>query len=329
MEHWENIARLFSGMSRLDTTSTSAHLWSGWIIIFHLSQKSKFFNLRPCMAMLKRFCYQSYHQTGVTSCTVIIHPWCFTVFTGFHHAAPLWPSGLQLAQLFSTHALAVPKQDVDVENYQLSKGNTGDFHLFHEAFPVTHHTTLRFRAPKLEQKNDNQRPKKYVETRLNMLNTPNVQTYTNMMHIQSAPHQGLPLGSPGRVLSCTVVAGSRHDTLTVIGATFNPLSRRWELESLPKQKRLLVSKVFTVWKIHLETLWRKYFFRFKLCRFKMVLMICFISDIFIKLLVHADLLKKVNFGCMYPFNPSPSWAKLKVQSNHDPSLHFKEGTQDF
>lgn len=67
--------------------------------------------------------------------------------------------------------------------------------------------------------------------------------HTNMMHIQSAPHQGFPLGSPGRVLSCTVVAGSRHDTLTVIGATFNPLSRRWELESLPKQKRLLVSNV--------------------------------------------------------------------------------------
>ena len=51
------------------------------------------FNLRPCMAMLKRFCYQSYHQTGVTSCTVIIYPWCFTIFTGFHHCCPSGPPG--------------------------------------------------------------------------------------------------------------------------------------------------------------------------------------------------------------------------------------------
>ena len=151
MEHWENkrwinIARLFSGMSRLDTTSTSAHLWSGWIIIFHHSQNSKFFNLRPCMAMLKRFCYQSYHQTGVTSCTVIIHPWCFAIFTGFHHCCP--PLALRAATgtIVLNPCLGGSKTRCRHGELPVVQRKHRDFQLFHEAFPVTHHTTLRFRA---------------------------------------------------------------------------------------------------------------------------------------------------------------------------------------
>lgn len=208
--------------------------------------------------MLKRFCYQSYHQTGVTSCTVIIHPWCFTVFTGIHHCCPRLALRAATGTIVLNPCLGGSKtrcrhgelpvvqrkhRGLSVVSWSLSRHashytslSSKSSALFHNKGVQTHEQSDTIRT-KLEQKNDNQHPKKHVETRWNMLNTPNVQTYTNMMHIQSAPHQGFPLGSPGRVLSCTVVAGSRHDTLTVIGATFNPLSRRWELESLPKQKR--------------------------------------------------------------------------------------------
>ena len=74
-----------------------------------------------------------------------------------------------------------------------------------------------------------------------------------------------------------------------------------------------------------------YVFRFKLCRFKMVLIICFI----LKHLIYSwswwymQIFWKRSILDVCILLPSPSWAKLKVQSNHDPSLHFKEGTQDF
>lgn len=67
------------------------------------------------------------------------------------------------------------------------------------------------------------------------------------------------------------------------------------------------------------------------CRFKMVLIICFI----LKHLIYSwswwymQIFWKRSILDVCILLPSPSWAKLKVQSNHDPSLHFKEGTQDF
>ena len=176
-------------MSRLDTTSTSAHLWSGWIILVHHSQKSKFCNLRPCMAILIRFCYQSYHQTGVTSCTVIIHPWCFTVFTGIHHCCP--PLALRAATgtIVLNPCLGGSKtrcrhgelpvvqrkhRGLSVVSWSLSRHashytslSSKSSALFHNKGVQTHEQSDTIRT-KLEQKNDNQHPKKHVETRWNM-----------------------------------------------------------------------------------------------------------------------------------------------------------------
>ena len=243
-------------MSRLDTASHPpifgpVELWS---------PNSKFLNLRSCKYghVWPGFCYQNYHQTDVTSCVSPL---------------PLWP-GLQLAQLFSTHALGFhrPKQDVDMES------------------PITLHFAfehiLTSKRVQTSEQSDTKRPKsepkkqwQHMTTGVprNMWYTTNIQKWCPF-----SQHRGFPLGSR-RVLGCTVVAGSRHDTLIVTGATFNPVSRHRESESLPKLKKTGGFKMFQRYCCNML---QRYKFRFK---FMYIFIIYHLetSDIFMKLMVRS------------------------------------------
>lgn len=108
--------------------------------------------------MLKRFCCQSYHQTGVTSCTVIIHPWCFTIFNAFHHGnCPSGPPGCNWRNCSQPMPWRITLHFVLTFWRKIA--------LFHDKGGSNAGSQSDTKQPKSEQtNNDNWCPKKHVET---------------------------------------------------------------------------------------------------------------------------------------------------------------------